>query len=165
MRSCRHTVQTASTEPASLHPPVNIPDSDLNKAIPGYTGFIPRSKNYFGCSFSENCRKALMEFYQEKHKKDLQKSAEMPVVVNYLKQHADGLKVSLKAVSYQEFSSESAKPFIPDGNPYHLDDHNPNKYFMTGFTGHVPKARFLIGKPYSAITKQALILFRKEQTK
>lgn len=43
-----------------------------------------------------------------------------------------GLKVSLKAVSYQEFSSESAKPFIPDGNPYHLDDDNPNKYFMTG---------------------------------
>lgn len=43
MRSCRHTVQTASTEPASLHPPVNIPDSDLNKAIPGYTGKCYRS--------------------------------------------------------------------------------------------------------------------------
>ncbi|RVE65721.1 hypothetical protein OJAV_G00119250 [Oryzias javanicus] len=163
MESSRCTVQTASTESASIHPPVNIPDSDLNKAIPGYTGFIPRSQNYFACSFSENCRKALTEFYQEKHKNDLQKSAELPIVVNYLKQHADGLKVPLKAISNQAFSYEPTNPFTPDRNPYHLDDDHPNKYFMAGFTGHVPKARYLIGKSYPAITKQALILFGKEQ--
>lgn len=32
-----------------------------------------------------------------------------------------------------------------------------------GFTGHVPKSRFLIGKGYPVITNQALIKFGKQQ--
>ncbi|XP_010787542.1 ciliary microtubule inner protein 2B [Notothenia coriiceps] len=41
-----------------------------------------------------------------------------------------------------------------------MDDDNPQKYFKTGFTGHVPTSRFLIGKGFP---KQALIQFGKQQ--
>ncbi|XP_038548116.1 protein FAM166B-like [Micropterus salmoides] len=34
---------------------------------------------------------------------------------------------------------------------------------ITGFTGHVPKSRFLIGKGYPITTNQALIQFGKQQ--
>lgn len=36
-------------------------------------------------------------------------------------------------------------------------------FFLTGFTGHVPKSRFLIGKGYPIISSQALIKFGKQQ--
>ncbi|XP_057675576.1 ciliary microtubule inner protein 2B [Corythoichthys intestinalis] len=50
-----------------------------------------------------------------------------------------------------------AKSFNPIAKPYLLDDGHPNKYYMSGFTGHVPKYRFLFGKGYPIATNEALV--------
>ncbi|KAM7369085.1 hypothetical protein PAMP_013382 [Pampus punctatissimus] len=129
----------------------NIPESNLKKVIPGYTGFIPKMQNYFACTYSETCHKALSEYYQERHTKIQQKSSDLRP------------NLPLTAISNKVFSYKPLKPFTPLGKPYSMDDDNPYKYFISGFTGHVPKSRFLIGKGYPIITNQALIQFGKQQ--
>ncbi|XP_067317877.1 ciliary microtubule inner protein 2B-like [Anolis sagrei] len=47
--------------------------------------------------------------------------------------------------------------FQPQGLPYSLEDSNPQKYFMSGFTGFVPRAQFLKGASYPVITHRALL--------
>ncbi|XP_071322698.1 ciliary microtubule inner protein 2B [Trachinotus anak] len=142
----------------------SVPDSNLKKVIPGYTGFIPRSRNYFSCSYSEACRKALTEFHQEGRAKTRRQSTDQPAVVNYTSQQSERPTLPLKAITNEVISYKPLKPFIPTGKPYFMEDDNPQKYFMSGFMGHVPKSRFLIGKGYPMITNQALIQFGKRQS-
>nr|XP_020461703.1 protein FAM166B-like [Monopterus albus] len=139
------------------------PDSNLKTMIPGYTGFIPRSQNVLACSYSETCRRALTEFYEERHGKLQQQSVSLPTVVNYTNQQFERSKPTLTAISNKVISNKPLKPFTPIGKPYFMEDDNPHKYFISGFTGHVPKSRFLIGKGYPITTNQALIQFRKQQ--
>ncbi|XP_040915175.1 protein FAM166B [Toxotes jaculatrix] len=136
----------------------SISDSNLKKVIPGYTGFIPRSQNYFSCSYSETCRKALTEFYLERRTKTRQQSTDLPLVVNHANQQSLRPKCPQTPITYKP-----SKSFTPIGKPYFLEDDNPHKYFISGFTGHVPKSRFLIGKGYPITTNQALIQFGKQQ--
>ncbi|KAM9820774.1 ciliary microtubule inner protein 2B [Neosynchiropus ocellatus] len=125
----------------------DIPDSHSKKMIPGYTGFIPKRQNYFACSFTETCHKALSEFYKEQRTK-IQKKPPIPRVVK---------STNLFDV-YKPLNT-----FVPSGKAYFLDDDDPQKYFISGFTGHVPKSRFLFGKGYPITTKQALIQFGKQR--
>nr|KAF6484307.1 family with sequence similarity 166 member B [Rousettus aegyptiacus] len=37
-----------------------------------------------------------------------------------------------------------------------MDDRDPQKFFMSGFTGYVPRARFLFGSSFPVLTNQAL---------
>ncbi|KAF3702115.1 Protein FAM166B [Channa argus] len=140
-----------------------MPDSNLNKMIPGYTGFIPKRQHYFACSYSETCRKALNEFYQERRVKLQRQPTSLPAVVNGIKQHVESPKPPLTAISNNMVSNKPLKSFIPTGKPYFMEDDNPYKYFISGFTGHVPKSHFLIGKGYPITTNQALIQFGKQQ--
>ncbi|XP_044031146.1 protein FAM166B isoform X2 [Siniperca chuatsi] len=140
-----------------------IPESNLKKMIPGYTGFIPKRQNYFACSYSETCHKALSEFYQEGRSKIQQQSTDLPAIVNYTNRQFERPKPPLTAISSNVISYKPLKSFTPAGKPYFLDDDNPHKYFISGFTGHVPKSRFLIGKGYPITTNQALIQFGKQQ--
>ncbi|KAF6124217.1 family with sequence similarity 166 member B [Phyllostomus discolor] len=43
-----------------------------------------------------------------------------------------------------------------DASPYSMDDRDPHKFFMSGFTGYVPRARFLFGSSFPVLTNQAL---------
>ncbi|KAM8744327.1 ciliary microtubule inner protein 2B [Acanthopagrus schlegelii] len=136
-----------------------LSDSNLKKAIPGYTGFIPRRQNYFACSYSEACRKALSEFYQGGQRQ----SSSLPAVANNSRQQFERPKPPLIAISNQVIDYKPLKSFTPAGKPYSMDDDDPCKCFISGFTGHVPKSRFLFGKGYPMITNQALIQFGKQQ--
>ncbi|XP_026195692.1 protein FAM166B [Anabas testudineus] len=156
-----HTGQLSSTESdAGLTLRTNL-DSNLMKTIPGYTGFIPKSQNYFACSYSETCRKALTEFYQDGRVKC--QSTDLPLVDNYTNQQLKRAKLPPTQMSDTMISFKPMKSFSPTGNPYFMEDDNPHKYFISGFTGHVPKSRFLIGKGYPITSNQALIQFRKQQ--
>ena len=52
----------------------------------GVLGFIPKRQNYFACSYSEACRKALSEFYQEGRSKLQRQSSHLPSVANTSRQ-------------------------------------------------------------------------------
>ncbi|MEQ2240360.1 hypothetical protein ILYODFUR_014012 [Ilyodon furcidens] len=112
--------------------PVSIPDDVLKKTIPGYSGFIPRSKNYFGCNYSETCRKAMTEVYLENQARLQQRSVHLPVITSWSSQHPNRPKPPLMAVSDNIFLYKPLKPFMPSGNPYQMDEDDPQKYFISG---------------------------------
>lgn len=53
---------------------------------------------------------------------------------------------------------EAAEPQLEQklASPYSMDDTDPRKFFMSGFTGYVPRARFLFGSSFPVLTNQAL---------
>ncbi|KAM9841682.1 ciliary microtubule inner protein 2B [Aulostomus maculatus] len=152
-------VLRTSHDPSETAPTLRgIPEGHSRRMIPGYTGFIPKSQNYFACSYSEKCHKAFSEFYKE-----WQKSADLPAVADSTLLQSRRPKPTLTAISDKLIPYKSSKSFPPIGRTYYLDDDNPYKYFISGFTGHVPKNRFLFGKGYPVTTKEALIQFGKQQ--
>lgn len=54
------------------------------------------------------------------------------------------------------------KPYLPayakqhSISPYYMPDDHPQKYYMSGYTGFVPKARKYLGQSYPIITRHAL---------
>ncbi|KAM9338422.1 ciliary microtubule inner protein 2B [Symphorus nematophorus] len=155
--------QLPSTESDAALTSRSIPDSNLKKVIPGYTGFIPRHQSFFGCSYSETCRKALSEFHQEGHLRIQRRAKDLPAVVKCANQQFERPKLPMKAISDEVVIYKPLKSYTPPGRPYCMDDDNPHKYLISGFAGHVPKYRFLIGKGYPIMTNQALIHFGKQQ--
>nr|XP_057920211.1 protein FAM166B [Doryrhamphus excisus]XP_057920213.1 protein FAM166B [Doryrhamphus excisus] len=136
-----------------------IPERHSSRIIPGYTGFVPKRQNYVACSYSETCRRAFSDFYQDRYANMKRESKALPLPVTYSTSQQSKVltPISNKTVSYKP-----VKPFIPVAKAYMLDDDHPYKYFMSGFTGHVPKSRFLIGKGYPVATNEALIQFGRQ---
>uniref|UniRef100_A0A8D3BEY1 Ciliary microtubule inner protein 2B n=1 Tax=Scophthalmus maximus TaxID=52904 RepID=A0A8D3BEY1_SCOMX len=157
-----HGGHVPSTDTHDALTPRGVPDSNLKKPIPGYTGFIPRSQNYFSCSFSETCCKAQAEFQQERRARAPRRSTHLPVVVNCTSQPFDRPKRTQTTISNKEVSFKPLTSFTTI-SPYSMEDDNQHKYFISGFAGHVPKYRYLIGRGFPIITNQALIDFGKQQ--
>ncbi|XP_073334506.1 ciliary microtubule inner protein 2B [Pagrus major] len=143
----------------------HVPSAGSNTLMSpvGVSGFIPRSQNYFACSYSEARRKALSEFYQERRSRIQRQSSDPPAVAKNSSQQFERPKPPLIAMSNHVIDYKPLKPFTAAGKPYSMDDDDPRKYFISGFTGHVPKSRFLMGKSYPMITNEALIQFGKQQ--
>uniref|UniRef100_A0A3B3ZUU0 Ciliary microtubule inner protein 2B n=1 Tax=Periophthalmus magnuspinnatus TaxID=409849 RepID=A0A3B3ZUU0_9GOBI len=136
----------------------SIPDCHVRKMIPGYTGFIPKSQSHFACSYGEMCRKALTDFYQEQQKRSQQQSAKLPVITSYTNRLSE---VSLICSSQPYTNAHILKRHL--GHSSLLFNYPCCSYvFAVGFTGHVPKARFLTGKGYPITTNQALVQFGKQ---
>ncbi|CAJ1073994.1 protein FAM166B [Xyrichtys novacula] len=146
----------------------HVPSAEYDSAltlrmIPGFTGFIPKRHNYFGSSYSDTCRKAISEFNQERRTRTQRSSSDLPALVYHTNPHPERLRPSLAATSGTVFRYKPLKPFTPLRTPYVMDDDDPNKHFILGFSGHVPKSRFLFGKGYAVTTNQALIQFGEQQ--
>lgn len=59
--------------------------------------------------------------------------------------------------------NSKAKPYLSSFakqhttmSPYNMPDDHPHKYYMSGYTGFVPKARKYLGQGYPVITRSAL---------
>ncbi|XP_064649022.1 ciliary microtubule inner protein 2B-like [Lineus longissimus] len=133
--------------------------------VPGYTGFIPKSQHYFGKRYAENCLNSIVDFEQDQIKRrDARSSVSM------------GGEGGPMGGSHQphpplQAKAKEAKPYISvdahhhSMSPYYMNNNNPKKSFMSGYTGFVPRARGLIGKSYPLITHQALNDFSTDLTK
>ncbi|XP_077479642.1 ciliary microtubule inner protein 2B [Stigmatopora argus] len=140
-----------------------IPERHAGRILPGYTGFIPKRQNYIACSYSETCQRAFSDFYQEMYANIQQASTDPSLAVNSTQQQpkVQGQTVPLTEVLDKVVSYNPSKSFNPIAKP--LDDDHPSKYYMSGFTGHVPKYRFLFGKGYPVATNEALAKSGKQQ--
>lgn len=112
--------------------------------VPGYTGYIPKKLHYFGSRYAQTSRYAISDFRVDReHRKEKMKSvsdSEMPLG-----------SVSSKPAPYPPMYNKQypVSPFVmPIGHP--------QKFFMSGYTGFVPKARKYLGQGYPIITHRAL---------
>ncbi|KAM6169700.1 ciliary microtubule inner protein 2B [Rhynchocyon petersi] len=123
--------------------------------IPGYTGFVPRAQFIFAKNSSQMWAEALNGFTQW-HRG--QESQELP------KQDKGGRDVEQNQELPPEPEPELEQEAEPV-SPYSMDDRDPRKFFMSGFTGYVPRARFLFGSSFPVLTNQALQEFGQKYSK
>ncbi|KAM9331475.1 ciliary microtubule inner protein 2B [Gastrophryne carolinensis] len=138
--------------------------------IPGYTGFIPRSQKYFAKTYAETTRDALTDFQKEQLQQEswmqeqiltskLQSGRQLP--------HSEQEKqlITAKYRTPLPALSKEAAPFISSNtyqlqmSPYYMEDEDPHKYFISGYTGYVPRSRFLIGTGYPITSNKAMVEF------
>ncbi|CAM9490612.1 unnamed protein product [Lampetra planeri] len=114
------------------------PVSDAQKLtasmVPGYTGFIPRAECFFSHTYADTCRDALRLFEKE--------------------QRMPSRPLTCLAKEVPLYRSSPALRVL--NSPYNMDSDDPYKWFMSGYTGYVPRERFLIGAGYPVTTNRAL---------
>nr|XP_024649799.1 protein FAM166B isoform X2 [Macaca nemestrina] len=116
--------------------------------IPGYTGFVPRAQFIFAKNCSQVWAEALSDFT---HLHGKQGSEELP-------KEAKGRKDTEKDQVPEpegQLEEQPALEVVEQASPYSMDDRDPRK-FMSGFTGCVPRARFLFGSSFPVLSNQAL---------
>ncbi|XP_049752469.1 protein FAM166B isoform X2 [Elephas maximus indicus] len=122
--------------------------------IPGYTGFVPRAQFIFAKNCSQIWAEALNDFTPWH---EGQQSQELP-------NEAQGEKDAEKDQEPKPELEVEAKE-TEQASPYSMDDRDPGKFFMSGFTGYVPRARFLFGSSFPVLTNQALQEFGQKYSR
>uniref|UniRef100_G1Q726 Ciliary microtubule inner protein 2B n=2 Tax=Myotis lucifugus TaxID=59463 RepID=G1Q726_MYOLU len=120
--------------------------------IPGYTGFIPQARFIFAKNCSQVWAEALNDFTQwhgEQGSQELSKQVKGEDVEEDQESEPKP-KPELEA-QRAELGQEAGQ-----ASPYSMADGDPHKFFMSGFTGYVPRARFLFGSSFPVLTNQAL---------
>ncbi|XP_030047734.1 ciliary microtubule inner protein 2B [Microcaecilia unicolor] len=135
--------------------------------IPGYTGFIPRTQHHFAKTYAQVSQDALNDFMNQQHKVT-SREEELAFLrtlqagtTEQSKEEEKKLPNAKYRIQLPPVTKEVASPnaFYEDISPYSMEDNNPHKYFMPGFTGYIPRARFLFGAGYSVTTNRALVEF------
>ncbi|XP_043835348.1 protein FAM166B isoform X2 [Dromiciops gliroides] len=145
-----------------LLPPINTPgppradqqswhghERIKSNMIPGYTGFVPRSQHIFAKRCTQVWTEALRDFTSrlgtgykelpEAEKKELESKTE-----------------DEESEPEKHLQLELEPGQKPKASPYSMDDQDPDKFFISGFTGYVPRARFHFGSSFPILTNQAL---------
>ncbi|XP_058999120.1 protein FAM166B isoform X3 [Mustela lutreola] len=120
--------------------------------IPGYTGFVPQAQFIFAKNCSRVWAEALNDFTQwsgGQVSQELPKEAEGKKDTK--KDQEPKPESELEAEKEPELQQEAEQ-----ASPYSMDDKDPRKFFMPGFTGYVPRARFLFGSSFPVLTNRAL---------
>ncbi|XP_077003906.1 ciliary microtubule inner protein 2B isoform X2 [Tamandua tetradactyla] len=129
--------------------------------IPGYTGFVPQAQFIFAKNCSQVWAEALNDFT---HWHRGQGTQELP-------KEAMGEKDMEKdQETKSELELETEEPELEQeakqkSSPYSMDDRDPQKFFMSGFTGYVPYARFLFGSSFPVLTNRALQEFGQKYSR
>ncbi|XP_075711059.1 ciliary microtubule inner protein 2B [Rhinoderma darwinii] len=118
--------------------------------IPGYTGFIPRAQKFFAKTYAETTRDALTDFQKEQNQQ-LSPIQEQLITSKY--------RTPLPELSKEPAHYVSPNAFQIQVSPYYMEDEDPHKYFISGYTGYVPRSRFLIGTGYPITTNRAMTEF------
>ncbi|XP_005900825.2 ciliary microtubule inner protein 2B isoform X2 [Bos mutus] len=116
--------------------------------VPGYTGFVPQAQFIFAKNCSQVWAEALNGFTQ---RSGGQGSQELPKEAKGEKDVEKDQEPKPEAEKEPELGQEAEQ-----ASPYSMDDRDPRKFFMSGFTGYVPRARFLFGSSFPVLSNQAL---------
>ncbi|XP_063813801.1 ciliary microtubule inner protein 2B [Pseudophryne corroboree] len=140
------------------------------RMIPGYTGFIPRAQKFYAKTYAETTRDALSDFQREQLLQESQRQEQM--LLNKLQTgqkvpHTEQEKMLISAkyrtplpvLSNKPVSYISPSAYQIQLSPYYMEDQNPHKYFISGYTGYVPRSRFLFGTGYPITTNRAMVEF------
>ncbi|XP_040819617.1 protein FAM166B [Ochotona curzoniae] len=125
--------------------------------IPGYTGFVPQAQFIFAKNCSQVWAEALNSSAQWKGSPELPQQVAKGETETE-KDQEPALEPGAERPPEPEQAAEQA-------SPYSMDDTDPQKFFMSGFTGYVPGARFLFGSSFPVLTKQALQEFGRKHSR
>ncbi|ELW70298.1 protein FAM166B [Tupaia chinensis] len=125
--------------------------------IPGYTGFVPRAQFIFAKNCSQVWAEALNDFTQWHGRKWSEEQSE---AATGEKDTENDQEPEPEPEPEPEQEAEKQK-----ASPYSMDDRDPLKFFMSGFTGYVPRARFLFGSSFPVLTNQALQEFGQKYSR
>uniref|UniRef100_A0A452ESQ3 Ciliary microtubule inner protein 2B n=1 Tax=Capra hircus TaxID=9925 RepID=A0A452ESQ3_CAPHI len=143
-----------SPEPRRRSLPVRRGHERLSSSmVPGYTGFVPQAQFIFAKNCSQVWAEALNGFTQWSGG---QGSQELPKEAKGEKDVEKDQEPKPGAEKEPELGQEAEQ-----ASPYSMDDRDPGKFFMSGFTGYVPRARFLFGSSFPVLSNQALQEFGK----
>lgn len=120
-----------------------------DKMVPGYTGFIPKSQHYFGKRYAEGCINSVSDF-QDDQNAHSQKQRSLDA------QHLPPMKQTAKDMA--PYLSPSSQ-VVYWKSPYQMENNERLKYFMSGYTGFVPRTRPIIGMGYPVQTHVGLNTF------
>ncbi|KAJ3302173.1 hypothetical protein HDV03_005279 [Kappamyces sp. JEL0829] len=127
--------------------------------VPGYTGYVPRSRDHFGRPFVETTNASLLEF-----KRMLKSKNTLPPKVLSIQQ----ARQKREEQAVLEPSRDTQPPvhitsFDPyassyqnESSPYKLPANHPQKTFISGYTGFVPRLQNHFGEPYSHSVRRAI---------
>ncbi|XP_065763742.1 ciliary microtubule inner protein 2B isoform X2 [Muntiacus reevesi] len=138
-----------SPEPRRRSLPVRRGHERLSSSmVPGYTGFVPQAQFIFAKNCSQVWAEALNGFTQCSRGRG---SQELPEEAKGEKDVEADHEPKPEAEKEPELGQE-----VEQASPYSMDDSDPRKFFMSGFTGYVPRARFLFGSSFPVLSNQAL---------
>ncbi|XP_072353305.1 ciliary microtubule inner protein 2B [Scyliorhinus torazame] len=140
--------------------------------VSGYTGFVPRRKIYFSKTYRETCADAVGDFQRQqfkiaakKHEMELINALQTGKTRAQTEQEKKLLTVNyktpLKVITANPVPYRSLHPYKVLTSPYFMQNEDPNKHFISGYKGHVPRVQFLLGSSYPTITNCALIEFNQ----
>ncbi|KAI8929087.1 hypothetical protein BC831DRAFT_445431 [Entophlyctis helioformis] len=154
--------------------------------VPGYTGYIPRSQEHFGKPYVETTNASLASFQRMLKSKnqlpprvlaiqrgqaaDKERKAEASGVDAA---SSGGAKLAKDGSGPASSASpSSSKPVVQtsgaglihgdnqrmpdDMSPYKLPSDHPQKTFISGYTGYVPRLQNYFGEPYSHSVRNAI---------
>ena len=139
-----------------------------------FPGFIPKSEHHFGKRYAETSLSAVANFEteQESHRRRLQDLHTVQEL--QCGQQVPTEKVNEKTVKLTQLETplKNIRPhpavYYPRKAPQHslspltMSNDNAKKYFMSGYTGFVPRVRALIGCGYPTISNKGLCDFTDE---
>lgn len=136
--------------------------------IPGYTGFIPKGQNYFGCRYAESSRYAINSFENDQQR--CQAKMDELQTLSQQQENDDERKNFTIAQNTTPLMpiAEKPQPFLPayskrhSTSPFALPYGHPDKHFMSGYMGFVPRLEKYFAQGYPINTKRALVEFAED---
>ncbi|KAJ2996059.1 hypothetical protein HDV02_000209 [Globomyces sp. JEL0801] len=137
--------------------------------VPGYTGnttfnnmlgYIPRSQDHFGRPFVETTNAALMDFQKMTKSKNTLPPRIRAIQISRIKKEEAGkgtavttdMRPPVHNCSFDPYS----QPYTDEMSPYKLPKDHPQKTFISGYTGFVPRLQHHFGEPYPNSVRQAI---------
>lgn len=114
-----------------------------------FAGYIPKKQHFYADRYAETCHNAFTSFEidQNKHQEKMEELRNATLGKNVVSLHPIAPK---------------AKPFYAnmDGTQFAVASHftldrQPRRYFVSGYTGFIPRARKRLGQGYPIIASQA----------
>lgn len=114
--------------------------------VPGYTGYIPRSQDYFGKSYVPSTYAALADFKAHKPTGELPSYLQTAVSQHAQKQSAPG---SNRMPQAHIGSWPGCKYYSSQTGRASGSGQSKGKPFISGYTGFIPQLRSHFGEPYA----------------
>ena len=118
--------------------------------------------HHYGCRYAETCHYAVSSFEEDqaRHKSSLRELR----TLSRSQEDPATRERSTRAQNTTPLKPVSATPifYLPPYakqhsiSPFYMPDDHPQKHFMSGYTGFVPKAQKYLGESYPIITRRAL---------